>query len=66
MLHGKMMNKMIKKNLRTNVKFQTYTYFLVEGRTSATAPELVLFMLGRFFHVEPPIVKHSTDLIKSF
>ena len=41
---------------------QTYTYFLVEGKTSAIAPYLALFIAGRYSHAEPPIVKHSTEL----
>jgi hypothetical protein len=32
-----------------NVKCQTYTHFLVEGRSSATAVDLTLFMLVRYF-----------------
>ena len=47
-------------------KFQTYTYFLVEGRTSAAAYGRPLPIAGRCFHVEPPIVKHSTELRSSF
>ncbi len=43
-------------------KCHTYTYFLVEGKTSATALRLALFIAGRYSHVEPPIVKHSTEL----
>ena len=43
-------------------KCQTYTYFLVEGKTSATAPVLASFIEGRYSHAEPPIVKHSTEL----
>ena len=38
------------------------TYFRVEGKTSATGLSLGLFMAGRYSHVEPPIVKHSTEL----
>ena len=41
---------------------QTYTYFFVESKTSATAPSLALFIAGRYSHAEPPIVKHSTEL----
>ena len=37
-------------------------YFLVEGKTSATALHLALFMAGRYSHVELPIVRHSTEL----
>ena len=43
-------------------KCHTYTYFLVKGKTSATAVYLGLFIAGRYSHVEPPIVKHSTEL----
>ena len=45
-------------------KCQTYTYFLVDGKTSATALYLALFIAERYSHVEPPmhIVKHSTEL----
>lgn len=38
-----------------------HTYFLVEGKTSATAAHLALFMAGRHSHEELPIVKHSTE-----
>jgi hypothetical protein len=39
-----------------------YTYFLVEGKTAATAPHLASFIAVRYFQVEPPIRKHSTEL----
>ena len=56
---------MRKRDFFNWLKCQTYTYFLVEGKTSATAPYLALFIEGRYFHADLPIVKHSTELSDS-
>ena len=42
----------------------TYTYFPMEGQSSAIAngSHLALFMAERYSQLEPPIVKHSSEL----